>query len=115
MERAYAIWLWLYTNWNYTLVRTQDKGNFQMAMISQVGAPAFENTMTKMQLEFPMFIIAQWVAQSYIDADIPCLRWYEVNLGLDTYLARNLCSISQNFTFANPMDTAVALTNVYMY
>ena len=45
--------------WNTTLVRTQDDGSLQSGFIAGMGAPAFDTTITTMQLEFPMLVIAQ--------------------------------------------------------
>ena len=46
---------------------------------------------------------------------LECQEIYTTNFGLDTDMATNLCTSSTNFTFADPFQTSVALTNTYLY
>ena len=57
-DQVYLIWLWLDTAYDLTLARTQDGGDAEIGTISGIGAPAFENTITTMMIEFPMFTYA---------------------------------------------------------
>ena len=57
-DQVYLIWLWLDTAYNLTLVRAQDGGDAEIGIISGMGAPALENTITTMMIEFPMFTYA---------------------------------------------------------
>lgn len=65
VQQTYMIWLWLNTAYDLTYSRTADGGDAQVGLISSIGAPAFEETMTIMQLEFPMFTYASQFNISY--------------------------------------------------
>ena len=58
-KRAYLIWLWMTTLWDQTFARVQDGGSYQIGIIGTLGATAFSQEMTTMNLEFPMLTIAQ--------------------------------------------------------
>lgn len=58
VNQPYLIWLWLDTAYNLTLARTQNGGDAEIGIISGMGAPAFENTITTMMIELPMFTYA---------------------------------------------------------
>lgn len=69
-----------------------------------------------MQLEFPMMTIADKIADYFTqNKTLVCEDFYVHNLTLSYIQADNLCFSSSNFTFADPLKTAVALTNVYLY
>lgn len=65
VQQTYFIWLWLNTAYELTYSRTKVGGDPQVGLISSIGAPAFEETMTIMQLEFPMFTYASQFNISY--------------------------------------------------
>ena len=52
------IWLWMKTSWDLTFERSQNGGSYQIGVIGTLGATAFYDVMTTMQLEFPMLTIA---------------------------------------------------------
>ena len=57
-KRAYLIWLWMKTAMKLTFEQQQNYGNYQIGVIGTLGAKAFRNVMTTMQLEFPMLTFA---------------------------------------------------------
>ena len=65
VEQTYLIWLWLDTAYDMTYSRVQDGGNAQVGAISGIGANSFQDTMTTMMLELPMFTWASQFNISY--------------------------------------------------
>ena len=115
-KRAYLLWLWMQTAWDLTFARTQTPGgSFQIGVIGTLGATAFSTEMTTMSLEFPMLTLSSVVAQDFKDSGLDCSGFYTTNLGLTDDQATPLCTTSTNFTFSDSMQTAVALTNTYLY
>lgn len=104
------------TAWDLTFARTQTKGgSFQIGVIGTLGATAFSTEMNTMSLEFPMLTLSSVVAQDFTDSGLDCSGFYTTNLGLTDEQATPLCTTSTNFTFSDSMQTAVALTNTYLY
>ena len=66
-----------------------------------------------MQLEFPMLTIATQMEISV--RDMNCQDIYTSKFGMQEEMATSLCTQSTNFTFADPFQTSLALTNTYLY
>lgn len=72
--------------------------------------------MNTMSLEFPMLTLASKIASDVeATSDFSCENFYQTNLSLTSDQATALCTDSANFTFTDPFQTAVALTNSYLY
>ena len=83
-KRAYLIWLWMQTAWDLTFEQSQNNGSFQIGVIGTLGATAFYEVMTTMQLEFPMLTFAQQMAIDYdsVEHGMTCEDLYQGHLGL---------------------------------
>ena len=107
------------TAWDLTFEQAQNNGSFQIGVIGTLGATAFYDTMTVMQLEFPMLTFAEQLMINYDSQAYgnSCASFYTDQLGIAAAQAADLCdsSKSKNFTFADPLLSAAALTNVYLY
>jgi len=120
-QQTYFLWLWLDTCMNLSWNRIQDGGNMQTGQISQLAANAFANSMTIMQLEFPVLVHAAALADYYSKNAAGCVSFYTTSLNFDSGNATALCN-DANSTFSWPstpadgyMNTAVALLTVYFY
>ena len=71
--------------------------------------------MTTMQLEFPMLTIADKISDDINKNNTLCEDVYNKTLKLNYTSVDKLCYHSTNFTFADPLKSAVALTNTYLY
>ena len=58
-KRAYMLYLWMNTTWSLTFEQAQNGGNYQIGVIGTLGATAYYEVMTTMQLEFPMLLMAE--------------------------------------------------------
>ena len=50
------------TAWDLTFEQSQNGGSFQIGVIGTLGATALYDTMTVMQLEFPMLTLAEQIS-----------------------------------------------------
>ena len=66
-----------------------------------------------MRLEFPMLTIATQMEITL--KDMSCQDIYTTKFGMTDEMATSLCTKSTNFTFADPFQTCIALTNTYLY
>lgn len=57
-QQTYFLWLWMYTAQDITYNRIPDGGNAETGFSSNIGAVATANSMTIMQLEFPLLVEA---------------------------------------------------------
>lgn len=126
VQQTYMIWLWLETAFALTYSRAKHGGTPQMGLIASVGASAFEDTMTIMQLEFPMFTYASQFNISYAanvtSSGQTCTSFYTM-LGFPQTQTDALCNDATNtFNFvsdpnnnADYFKSALALTSVYLY
>ena len=112
VKRTYLLWLWMQTAWNQTFSQGD---NYQVGLIGSIGATALEETMTTMNLEFPMLIIAEAMNYNITQSGLSCIDIYQDKLGMDQSMSERLCQNSVNFTFTDKMQTCVALTNTYLY
>ena len=126
VEQTYLIWLWLDTAYDMTYSRVQDGGNAQVGAISGIGANSFQDTMTTMMLELPMFTWASQFNISYAanvtSSGQTCESFYTM-IGFPTAQMTGLCADSSNtFNFVynatnnqGYFKSALALTSVYLY
>ena len=71
--------------------------------------------MNTMSIELPMLTIAKQLELSFIAEGQSCSDFYVTNELLDSGSADILCSSSVYFTFSDPEQTSIALTNMYLY
>lgn len=109
------LWLWMTTAWDLTFTRTPEGGSYQMGVIGTLGATAFSETMNTMSLEVPMLTIAEQLSLDFTSSGYDCHDFYYNKFGMNDNSANYLCTTSQNYTFTDPLQTAVALTTTYLY
>lgn len=68
-----------------------------------------------MRLEMPLLTISTAVESDFVDSGLNCHNWYMNKLSMTDDQANYLCTTSKNFTWTDTMQTAVALTNTYLY
>jgi hypothetical protein len=126
VNQPYLIWLWLDTAYDLTLSRTQNGGDAEIGIISGMGATTFENTITNMMIELPMFTYASQFNISYAanvtSSGQSCNSFYTM-LGFGITETTALCNDATNtFNFAynatnnqGYFKSALALTSIYLY
>lgn len=106
-KRAYLIYLWLYAAKEQGFARTESGGDYQLGVIGNIGARGMDSAITTMQLELPMLITGNTLAEEYVKSGLSCLDWYTTNLGITGSQANNLCSQAvlnkMNFTWSDPL------------
>ena len=103
------------TAWDLTFTRIPEGGSYQIGVIGTLGATAFSETMNTMNLELPMLTIAEQLSLDYADSGYDCKSFYVNKFSMNDNSATNLCTTSQNYTFVDPFQTAVALTTTFLY
>lgn len=61
------LWLWMQSAWDMTFTRVlppSQGGSYQIGVIGTLGATAFSEVMTNMNLEFPMLTMASQMNQT---------------------------------------------------
>ena len=109
------IWLWMQTAWNLTFTREPEGGSYQIGVIGTLGATAMYDEMTTMRLEMPLLTIATAVENDFNNAGLDCHNWFMNKLSMTDDQSNYLCTTSKNFTWTDPMQTAVAISNTYLY
>lgn len=129
VQQTYMLWLWLDTAYSQTYARIPDGGSPQVGIISGVGAPAFEDTITTMTLELPLFTYASQFNISYAanvtDTGInqTCESFYTMLIPSKASAVTALCNDPDgifNFVYnatnyQGYFKSAVALSSVYLY
>ena len=72
------------TAWNLTFEQSQNNGSYQIGVIGTLGATAFYDVMTTMQLEFPMLTFAQQLMINMESDSTTCSSLYTDQLGLNS-------------------------------
>lgn len=103
--QTYFIWLWLDQAYNQTWTRTPVGGNLQVGLISNLAADSWQESVTTMLLEFPMFTYASQFNISFaanVTQGQTCTSFYETILQWPTTQSEALCSDpSGTFSFVN--------------
>ena len=131
VRQTYVIWLWMDTAYNLTFARTADKGDTQIGIIGTLGASAFNVTMNQMQLEVPMFTIAEELTQTINTTyklseqnanetklsinSTQCEEVYTKQFMLTQNQSISLCTNSSFFNFSDVFNSSVAFVNTYLY
>lgn len=130
-KQTYLIWLWLneayYNHWNGTSTNTVASGvtgNPQAGAYSVLAAQAWEDSVTTMRLELPLFTYASQFNVSYAanvtSSNIDCSTFYTTIFQFDATSTAALCADTSNtFNFVNDptnyngyFTTAVALSTI---
>ena len=121
VRQTYVIWLWMDTAWNLTFARTQSGGDTQLGIIGTLGAAAFNTTINQMQLEVPMFTLAEELTQTINETygmtvnTTNCEEIYQKQFSLTVNQSISLCTNSSFFNFSDVFSSSVAFTNTYLY
>lgn len=125
-DQLYFLWLWLNTGYTQTFQRAPIGGDTQVAWISELVASSLESTISVMQLELPMLTLASQFNISYAAnmtsvTGFGCNYFYTTVLQFPQTQADALCANAifgfnfDNNNFQGYIQTAVALTNLYLY
>ena len=121
VRQTYVIWLWMDTAWDLTFARTQDNGDTQIGVLGTLGAAALNTTINMMQLEVPMFTLAETLSLDLTTTYGPtidttnCEAIYTTEFKLTADQATDLCTNSTMFNFTDIFESSLAMTNTYLY
>ena len=86
-EQTYMIYLWLKYARDQTLERTQDGGNLELGLASQLGAKAFQRTMNTMEAELPNILYASEFKTAFLNTQTNCSLFYYNTLNFTQQVA----------------------------
>jgi len=125
-DQLYFVWLWMNTAMSQTFQRQPIGGDNQIAWISELAANSLWDSMTIMQLELPMFTLASQfnISYAYNVTNVPgfdCNYFYSNVLQFPANETTALCNdpvfgfVNNPTNYQGYFQTAVALTNIYLY